>query len=123
MPAKPTSLENWIFIVVLVIVLCVTVVPVVWRHFRRGAVLSHGTTGQARILAITDTGERYNTNPVVRINLMVTDAQGREYKAEVTMPVSPVHMAKYQPGSVVKVKYDPRKPEKVAIVRDEAQGD
>lgn len=120
MPEKTTFLENAVLIILLLIVIGVAVVPVVWNHFRRGSVLQHGTEARARIMDVEDTGRRYNTNPVVRIGLMVTDDKGGEYRAEVTMPVSPVNMERYRPGRVVKVKYDPKRPEDVAI---EDEGD
>ena len=116
MPEKPGSIENIIFAVVILAILCFVVGPIVWSHFRRGDVLKNGVDGTAKILEITDTGTRYNTNPVVRISLMVTDAKGKEFKAEVKMPISPVRLSGYQPGMVVPVKYDPGAPERVALV-------
>lgn len=121
MAGKTTLSENIILIVVLAIVLGVTVVPIVWNHFRRGAVLSKGVGANARIVDITDTGRRYNTNPVVKIRLVVTDASGKDFNAEITLPVSPVRLADYKPGAVVKVKYDPKKPENVAIEGKDSQ--
>lgn len=123
MAGKTTLSENIILIVLLAFVLGVTVVPILWNHFRRGAVLSKGIEANARIVDLTDTGKRYNTNPVVKIRLVVTAVSGKDYNAEITLPVSPVRLADYKPGMVVKVKYDPKKPENVAIAGIESQGE
>jgi hypothetical protein len=106
------SIVGW---TVVVVCLAVTVGPIIWGHIRRSDVLANGVAATARIVDIQDTSRRHNTNPVVRVMLVVTDDKGHDFKAEVTMPVSPVRLAKLQPGAVVKVKYDPKKPANVAI--------
>jgi len=116
MAGKTTASENIIFIVILAVVLGVTVGPIVWNHFKRGAVISKGVDAVAKIISVTDTGRRHNTNPVVTIKLIVTPEDGKEYNAEITMPVSPVKLTDYKPGAEVKVKYDAQKKEDVAIV-------
>jgi hypothetical protein len=116
MAGKTTLAENLIFIIILGIVLAVTVGPVIWNHFKRGAVLSNGIEANARIVDVTDTGRRHNTNPVVNIRLVVTDAAGKAFNAEITLPVSPVKLAGYKPGEIIRIKYDPKKPENVAIM-------
>jgi hypothetical protein len=120
MPEKTGFLENVILILIIVIALSVGVGPVIWGHFRRGDVLKRGVPAKARIVEIMDTGRRHNTNPVVRIRLVVSAAAGNDFPAEITMPLSPVRLTRYQPGVVVPVKYDPRSPERVAIVPEEA---
>lgn len=122
MAGKTTLTENLIFIIILGIVLGVTVGPVIWNHFKRGAVLSSGIEANARIVDVTDTGKRHNTNPVVNIRLVVTDSAGKEFNAEITLPVSPLKLAGYKPGAAVRVKYDPKKPENVAIMDVGAKG-
>ncbi len=116
MAGKTTLTENLIFIIILGIVLAVTVGPVIWNHFKRGAVLSSGIEANARVVDVTDTGRRHNTNPVVNIRLVVTDSAGKDFNAEITLPVSPLKLAGYKPGAVLRVKYDSKKPENVAIV-------
>jgi predicted S18 family serine protease len=115
MAGKTTSMENIIYIVLLLFVLSVTVVPIVWRHFRSSDVLKSGVSASAKIVDVTDTGRRHNNNPVVSIRLIVTGTDGRDFNAEVTMPVSPVRLTRYQPGTVVAVKYDPKSPDRIAI--------
>jgi len=116
MEEKTTLAENLIFIIILGVVLAVTVGPVVWNHFKKSAVLSSGIETSARIIDVTDTGRRHNTNPVVKIRLVVKAADGEEYNAEITAPVSPVKLPEYKAGATVRVKYDPKKRENVAIV-------
>ena len=116
MATTPDPIENIIGWTVAIVLIAIAVVPVIWGHFHRSRVLEHGIDAKAKIVGIKDTGRRHNTNPVVRFDLMVTDEKGQDYRAEVTMPVSPVHLAGYQVGSMVRVKYDPKKPTDVAIV-------
>jgi hypothetical protein len=115
MASAPDPFDSIVGWTVVVVCLVITVGPVIWGHFKRSDVLANGVPAKARIVEIQDTNRRHNTNPVVRIMLLVTDDKGHESKAEVTMPVSPVRLAKLQPGAVVKVKYDPKKPANVAI--------
>ena len=122
MAGKTTLTENLIFVIILGIVLAVTVGPVIWNHFKKSAVLSSGTEANARIVDVTDTGRRHNTNPVVKIRLVVTDTAGKVFNAEITGTVSPVRLSDYKPGAAVRVKYDPNKPENVAIMEADTKG-
>jgi predicted S18 family serine protease len=122
MAGKTTLAENLIFIIILGVVLAVTIGPVIWNHFRKSAVLSSGIETTARIIDVTDTGRRHNTNPVVKIRLVVKAANGDEYNAEITSPVSPVKLPEYKAGATVNVKYDPKKRENVAIINAGAKG-
>jgi|WetSurMetagenome_2_1015567.scaffolds.fasta_scaffold256000_2 hypothetical protein len=122
MAGKTTVTENLIFIIILGIVLAVTVGPVIWNHFKKSAVLSSGIETSARIIDVTDTGRRHNTNPVVKIRLVVKPVEGDEYNAEITSPVSPVKLPEYRAGATVRVKYDPKKRENVAIIDAGAKG-
>jgi hypothetical protein len=116
MPGKTSSIENIVFAVILLAILSFTVGPIIWGHFRRGDVLKNGVDGKAKVVEITDTGRRHNTNPVVRIKLNVTDASGNDFPAEVTMPLSPVRLSQHRVGDTVPVKYDPKSRDRVAIV-------
>lgn len=122
MAEKTTLAENLIFVIILGVVLAVTVGPIVWNHFKKSAVLSSGIETSARIIDVTDTGRRHNTNPVVKIRLVVKAVEGDEYNAEITTPVSPVKLPEYKAGATVRVKYDPKKRENVAIVDAGAKG-
>jgi hypothetical protein len=107
--------EKVCMIVLLIFVLSVSIVPVLLSKYRRARVLSNGVAAKARIIGILDTGRRHNSNPVLRIQLVVTDISGHDFPAEVTLPVSPVRLVQYQPGAIVPVKYVPNEPQSVAI--------
>jgi hypothetical protein len=108
------NLDNLITIVIAVAII-IFVAPVIWGKFSEWYLLKFGINAKAKIIDITDTGNRYNSNPVVKIKLAVIDNAGRERLTDVTMPVSPVRLVKYQPGYLVTVKYDPKSPDRVAI--------
>jgi hypothetical protein len=116
MAGKTTLEENLVFIIILGVVLAVTVGPVIWNHFKKSEVLGSGVETTARIIDVADTGRRHNTNPVVKIRLVVKAVEGDEYDAEITSPVSPVKLMEYKAGATVKVKYDPKDHKNVAIV-------
>lgn len=122
MAGKTSLTENIVLIVILAVVLGVTVVPIVWNHFKKASVISTGVEAVARIVSVTDTGKRFNTNPVVTIKLTVTAQDGKEFEAVTTGPVSPVKLAVYKEGTEVRVKYDPEKKEKVAIIDADQAG-
>ena len=112
MPDK--RIDNLITVVIAAALFAV-LAPVIWGKIRGWYLLRFGVTAKAKITDIIDTGRRYNYNSVCRIKLAITDNAGREYPAEVTMPISPLRLVKYQPGYVVRVKYDPRSPNRVTI--------
>jgi|WetSurMetagenome_2_1015567.scaffolds.fasta_scaffold833927_2 hypothetical protein len=115
--------DTYVFLIIMLLGICVGVVPIVWGLFKNDNVLKHGVAATAKIISVTDTGRRHNHNPIVKITLAVTDASGKNFEAEVTKPVSPVYLPRYQPGATVPVKYDPKKPKNVAINREEANAE
>jgi hypothetical protein len=75
-----------------------------------------GVPGEARILAIWDTGMTLNDDPVVGLRVLVDRFDGQPYEVEIAKSVvSRVHLPQFQPGSVVPVKIDPAAPDKVAL--------
>ena len=61
-------------------------------------VLKEGTDATATILALEDTRNRMNENPVVRLTVEV-EAEGRApYRAEIVTPLSPVDLQNYRVG-------------------------
>lgn len=113
---KPTKFENRLLVIVLAIVLGITVVPILWNHFTQSEVIESGVAATAEVIKVTDTGDRFNSNPIVLIELKVTDSNGKEFSATVKTPLSAVRIATLQPGKTVPVKYDPEDNSKVAIV-------
>lgn len=78
--------------------------------------LTTGIEAKARIVDLSDTGNRHNRNPEVRIQLEVRPATGEPFRASVTAFISPVDLPKFQPGTELTVRYDPANPAAVAIV-------
>ncbi len=80
--------------------------PVVsWLNNR--VVLDEGIAADAEILQIWDTGTTINNHPVVRFLVRVRPEGEPEFDAEAEKLVSRVRVPQYQPGSLVRVKYDP----------------
>ncbi len=78
--------------------------------------LATGIEAKAKIIDLSDTGNRHNNNPQVRIQLEVRPSGREPYRASVTAFISPVDLPKFQPGTELTVKYDPENPAAVAIV-------
>jgi len=78
-------------------------------------VRENGVPASAEVLEIWDTGVRLNDNPVVGFRLLVTLEDGESYEAETKNVVSVVHIPQVQPGAVLPVKIDPKKPQLVAL--------
>jgi hypothetical protein len=78
-------------------------------------VRANGLPATATVLQIWETGVRVNDNPVVGF-LLEVHAEGLEpYKAETKALISILLIPQIQPGAVLKVKYDPRNPQRVAL--------
>lgn len=91
----------------------------------RDALLKDGVAAEGTILAIKPTGNTFNDQPQVKINLEVRPKDGEAYTAETKMIINPVYMPQFQPGKKVFVRYDAEDPSKVAIeaTEDGSKGD
>ncbi|MFO7564007.1 MAG: DUF3592 domain-containing protein [Enhygromyxa sp.] len=78
--------------------------------------IATGTPASAKVVRVTDTGNRYNHNPEVALTLVVEIEGSEPYQAEVKQVLSPVEIAAYQVGAELEVRYDPQDPQKLAIV-------
>ena len=81
---------------------------------------ANGLPATATVLQIWETGTRVNHNPVVGF-LLEVHAEGLEpYRAETKALISILLIPQIQPGAVLKVKYDPKNPQRVALdIREE----
>lgn len=70
-------------------------------------ILATGQHGEARILAISDTGTRINDNPVIDFSLQVQSGNYPSFAAQARQTVSMIHLPAYQPGKIVNVKFVP----------------
>ena len=78
-------------------------------------VRANGLPATATVLQIWETGVRVNHNPVVGF-LLEVHAEGLEpYQAETKALISILVIPQIQPGAVLKVKYDPTNPQRVAL--------
>lgn len=74
-----------------------------------------GLPAEAKVLRIWDTGVKVNDNPVVGF-LLEVHAEGLEpYEAETKALISIIMIPQIQPGAILKVKYDPQDPSRVAL--------
>ena len=69
--------------------------------------LKNGTSAEAKILAVTDTGTRINHNPLVNFSLEVHPSAQQAFIVNVSQTVSVIHLPSYQPGKMLNVKYIP----------------
>ena len=74
-----------------------------------------GTPAQAEIVQIWDTGMTLNHDPVVGMTLRYKIADGSTHTGSTKAPVSRLDIPRIQPGSMVPVRYDPSKPDRVAL--------
>jgi hypothetical protein len=83
----------------------------------RRKLLESGEPAEATILAVTDTGVTVNQiYPVVKVLLEVRPQGRQPYQVETKMILNRMDIPQIQPGKVVQVRFDPRNPEKVAVV-------
>lgn len=78
-------------------------------------ILAHGEAAEATILEMRSTGTTINNQPLMKFRLRVQPAYGQSYEAK-TMRILPyLFFGNLNPGATVPVKYDPQKPEDVAL--------
>ena len=89
--------------------------PLLLRHWATRQILAHGATAEARILDLTDTGNRFNEQPIIAIRLEVMPKDRPPYVAVVRRVVTIADADFISRGRVIMVKYDPANPRRVAI--------
>ncbi len=89
--------------------------PAYLRHRQESRVRAEGLPATARILRLEDTGSRRNSMPIVIVHLEVT-AEGRPpWQASIRRVMSMVEVTALSPGGNLPVRYDPARPDLVAI--------
>lgn len=86
------------------------------RTWRTRTVLSHGVRAEARVLNLKDTGTRVNYQPLIAITVEVMPANRPPYRAVVKKVLTAADASEFQRGSIIRVKYDPAHPGRVAVV-------
>lgn len=79
------------------------------------AILAIGVPAPARIVRLIDTGTTINDDPVVDFVLEITPDDGPAFEATARALVGRLDVPAIQPGTIVRVKYDPAMPSRVAI--------
>lgn len=108
----------WQLALIAVVVLAIPALfygPAYLRHRHEVRVRAEGLPATAVVLRLVDTGSRRNSMPVVDIELEVT-AEGRPpWRASIRRVVSMVEMPSLGPGRQLPVRYDPARPDIVAL--------
>lgn len=100
---------------VVVVTLGLVFVPMLLGSMKRQKLMQSGVSANAQITSVWQTGMYVNEQPQIGIKLMVTPQNGQPFEAETKMVVSMIQIPQFQPGQMVEVKYDPAKPNEVAI--------
>lgn len=79
------------------------------------AILAVGVPAPARIVRLVDTGTSINDDPVVEFILEVSPDDAAPFPASTRALISRLDVPSIQPGTVVRVKYDPAEPSRVAL--------
>ncbi|MBR0651788.1 hypothetical protein GXW78_19115 [Roseomonas terrae] len=104
----------------LVAITIVAVPAIVWgpgylRHREEMRLRADGLPARAVILGLEDTGNRFNDTPEIIVRLQVR-AEGRSpWPASVRRIISLAEMHAFTPGREVAVRYDPHRPDRVAL--------
>lgn len=100
---------------VVVVVMGLVFVPMLLGSMRRQKLMQTGVSANAQILSVWQTGMYVNEQPQIGMKLLVNPPNGQPFEAETKMVVSLIQIPQFQPGQMVEVKYDPAKPNEVAI--------
>ena len=85
------------------------------RDIRARQVLATGVTAPAKVIDLKDTGNRYNYQPEIAIELEVMPPGRPPFRAVVKRVMTVADAAAFAPGTVLTVKYDPAHPSDVAL--------
>ncbi len=75
-----------------------------------------GIAAEATIVRIWDTGITVNEDPVIGMEVEVYPAEGEPWRATIPKSlISRLDIPQFQPGKIVKVRYDPQDPSRVGL--------
>ena len=97
------------------IILAITFLPGICNDQRQRELKKTGLPAKATITGIRDTGNRFNEQPEVELQLDVQASGLEPYKTSVKMYVSLVYLPQLQPGKIVNIKYDRKDKYKVVV--------
>lgn len=86
------------------------------RHREETRIRAEGLPASAVVVGLEDTGNRFNDTPEIRVLLEVR-AEGRPpWRASVIRILSVAEAPAFAPGRGFAVRYDPRRPERIALL-------
>jgi hypothetical protein len=117
-PAKSESTVGPAVVVLLLLIVMVGifVVPMLFTERRNARILKEGVPAKARVMTIVSTGNFHNDQPEVRMLLEVRPDAGEPFDSQLDTYMSPVYLSRFQPGSIVDVRFDPKRHIDVALV-------
>ncbi|MBN2028402.1 MAG: hypothetical protein JW854_16755 [Actinobacteria bacterium] len=122
------DLSIWVIVLICMVALLFDVGMAVIFYFafkaalgpevERRRLLETGEAAEATIMEVVDTGMTMNEiYPVVKVRLEVRPPGRPAYQAETQMIINRMDIPQVQPGLVVPVRFDPRRPQHVAVVK------
>jgi hypothetical protein len=78
-------------------------------------IMKSGTSAQATIQNVWQTGTYINNSPQVGMQIEVRPPNGVPYQTQITAVIPLINIPQFQPGAVVPVKIHPTDPSKVAL--------
>lgn len=89
---------------------------IAWPIGRDAYIFYNGVDATATIVAVRDTGSRFNRLPILEFRVTVHPPDGGPaYEALAESPTSPLTIGKMQPGAQIRVKYLPGAPSWISI--------
>jgi hypothetical protein len=76
---------------------------------------ANGAAASAIVSSVRDLGLDVNVNPVLMLHLRVTPSGAEPFDAEVSVNPSRLQMHTFQPGTTVRVRYDPQDRSRLAL--------
>lgn len=90
--------------------------PPILRDMRSREIRADGVVAPARVISLKDTGNRYNYQPEIAIEVEVMPKGRPPYRAVVKRVLTVADAAAFAPGTNLTVKYDPARPEDVVVI-------
>lgn len=115
--------ENGIIAFIVVLGFSLALGPLLWNSFREYRLLKTGVAANARVDEVIDTGDRMNSNPVVRVRMTVSAPGGDTFAAQVSEVASAVRLQTLKPGAVLVVRYDAKDRTRLVIDEDARAAD
>jgi hypothetical protein len=97
------------------------IIAIAWLILRaKGArqdriLLERGARAEATVIDARDTGVTVNNEPLIDLHLEIRPQEGEPFRTQKRIVVSKLQMGAFYAGMCIHVRFDPRKPRRVAI--------